>query len=198
MIHIGLVEDDDNARNLLALFLEQHNMQVSSAGTLGAFRQLMKNTDQPLDIVLLDLNLPDEDGITIINTLRNEQNLGIIVISSRASEESKVAAISLGADDYLTKPYSFNELLVRIRALVRRLQSTPQHNPYKEMIDQLSKREQTVLSAIASGDTLQSIADRLNISIKTVETYRSRIAQKLNVRNIAEITRIAVMAGMIE
>ena len=71
---------------------------------------------------MLDLNPPDEDGTTIIDPLHREQQLGIVVVSSRSSEDSKVTAISLDADDYLTKPFSFNELLVRIKILDRRMQ----------------------------------------------------------------------------
>ncbi|TQV68134.1 response regulator transcription factor [Exilibacterium tricleocarpae] len=197
MLHIGLVEDDEDTCRLLTLFLEKSNMLVSSAGSLGEFRELLDRVQQPLDIVLLDLNLPDADGITIIDGLRREGKLGIIVVSSRSSEDSMIAALSLGADDYLTKPFSFNELLARINGLNRRMQEAHTAHVYREMIDKLSQRERSVLLFIARGDTMPAIAERLRISVKTVETYRSRISQKLNVRTIADITRIAVMAGMV-
>lgn len=196
MLHIGLVEDDEDTRRMLTLFLERNAMVVFPAGTLGEFRQILDRVSQPLDIVLLDLNLPDEDGITIIDSLRQEYELGIIVVSSRSSDDSKIAAITLGADDYLTKPFCFNELLARIKGLSRRLrQSAP--TAYREMIETLSQRERSVLLSIANGDTMPAIAARLNISVKTVETYRSRLSEKLKVRTIAELTRIAVMAGVV-
>ena len=116
---ILFVEDDTAVGNLIATTLETQNYQFHRAKTgAGA---LMDALSYRPDVMLLDLGLPDMDGIEIIKKIRSWSNLPIIVVSARGEDADKVVALDAGADDYLTKPFSVEELLARIRVALRRV-----------------------------------------------------------------------------
>ena len=113
------VEDDAPIRNLISTTLKTNDYRYQLASN-GKEAILAVSTQNP-DIVLLDLGLPDMDGVEVIRTIRSWSNLPIIVISARSEERDKIEALDTGADDYLTKPFSVEELLARIRTTQRRL-----------------------------------------------------------------------------
>lgn len=117
---ILLVEDDRAIRSLIKNTLEIHNYKsiVAENGK----NALLQITSRHPDVVLLDLGLPDMDGTEIIKKVRQWSTCPIIVISARTEDLDKISALDAGADDYLTKPFSVEELLARIRSTVRRLQ----------------------------------------------------------------------------
>lgn len=117
---ILVVEDDQAIRNLIATTLETQNYQYHTAAT-GAASLLEAVSCQP-DLIILDLGLPDMDGVEIIRKVRSWSNIPIIVVSARYEDWDKIEALDAGADDYLTKPFSVNELLARLRVSFRRLQ----------------------------------------------------------------------------
>ncbi|MEG1924618.1 MAG: response regulator transcription factor [Ruthenibacterium sp.] len=121
-LQVLVVEDDAAVRNLIATTLETHDYKYRTAAT-GEEAILAAVSHNP-DIVLLDLGLPDMDGIAIIQKIRSWSNLPIIVISARSEDSDKIEALDAGADDYLTKPFSVEELLARLRVTVRRLSHT--------------------------------------------------------------------------
>lgn len=116
---ILIVEDDNAIRNLITTTLETHNYRFITAPT-GESAILETSTHAP-DVILLDLGLPDIDGIDIIKRIRSWSNVPIIVISARNEDEDKICALDAGADDYLTKPFSVEELLARLRVTLRRI-----------------------------------------------------------------------------
>ena len=116
---ILVVEDDAPIRNLITTTLRAHDYKYLTAGN-GDQAILAASTQQP-DVVLLDLGLPDVDGVQVIQRIRTWSNLPIIVISARSEDEDKIQALDAGADDYLTKPFSVEELLARLRVTQRRL-----------------------------------------------------------------------------
>ncbi len=118
-VHILVVEDDPAIRNLMATTLKTNSYKYSLAEN-GASALMQASSAQP-DIILLDLGLPDMDGIEIIHTIRSWSQVPIIVISARSEDMDKIHALDAGADDYLTKPFSVVELLARIRVTQRRL-----------------------------------------------------------------------------
>lgn len=124
-LQILVVEDDAPIRNLISTTLKAHNYKYILAGN-GKDAICSASTHNP-DIILLDLGLPDIDGVEIIKKIRTWSNVPIIVISARSEDTDKIEALDNGADDYLTKPFSVEELLARIRATARRL-STIQSN----------------------------------------------------------------------
>lgn len=116
---ILVVEDDPAVRNLITTTLETQNYRFHAAPT-GEAAVLEAVSHNP-DVVLLDLGLPDMDGIDIIKKIRTWSTMPIIVISARSEDTDKIEALDAGADDYLTKPFSVEELLARLRVTLRRL-----------------------------------------------------------------------------
>ena len=117
--HILIVEDDQSVRNLISTTLKVHGYSFVAAGSAGE-AILLSVSDKP-DLVLLDLGLPDMDGVEVIRSIRSWSTLPVIVISARGDDSDKIQALDEGADDYLTKPFSTEELLARIRVTQRRL-----------------------------------------------------------------------------
>src|SRR5437762_1459243 len=113
-----LVEDDDATRRLLASNLSAHSYRIDDAVDV---RQALQRWDagRP-DLVLLDLGLPDRDGLAVIRRVRSEGTTPILILSARDGEADKIAALDAGADDYVTKPFALGELRARIAALLRR------------------------------------------------------------------------------
>ena len=116
---ILIVEDDAPIRNLITTTLKAHEYKYLTAQN-GENAILQASSHNP-DIVLLDLGLPDIDGIEVIKKIRTWSEMPIIVISARSEDNDKIEALDAGADDYLTKPFSVEELLARIRVTTRRL-----------------------------------------------------------------------------
>jgi two-component system OmpR family response regulator len=116
--HVLVVDDDIAVRQLVSEYLAQNDFRVSEAASgaqlMGAFRA------QVVDLVLLDLRLPGEDGMQLLRQLRAESQLPVIILTGRAEEADRVMGLEMGADDYLTKPFSPRELLARIRTVLRR------------------------------------------------------------------------------
>ena len=116
---ILVVEDDPPVRNLITTTLKTNDYRFLVAAN-GEEAILEASSHNP-DIMLLDLGLPDIDGIEVIHNIRSWSNLPIIVISARSEDTDKIGALDAGADDYLTKPFSVEELLARLRVTQRRL-----------------------------------------------------------------------------
>ncbi|MDD7185252.1 MAG: response regulator transcription factor [Ruminococcus sp.] len=117
--NVLIVEDDCSVRNLITTTLETHNYKYMKAAN-GKTALIEASSHRP-DIILLDLGLPDMDGIDVIKRIRSWSNVPIIVISARSEDTDKIDALDSGADDYLTKPFSVEELLARLRVTQRRL-----------------------------------------------------------------------------
>ena len=116
---ILIVEDDAPVRNLIITTLKTHDYRYLTASA-GSDAVMLASSHNP-DVVFLDLGLPDMDGVDVIRQIRSWSNMPIIVISARSEDEDKISALDAGADDYLTKPFSVEELLARLRVTIRRL-----------------------------------------------------------------------------
>ena len=127
--HILIVEDEAYIRRFVRLTLETEGHTVHEAATLQ--RGLIEAGTRRPDLVVLDLGLPDGDGVDLIRDLRTWSAMPIIVLSARSAEASKIAALDAGADDYLVKPFGSGELMARVRAQLRRSQraSSPEAIP---------------------------------------------------------------------
>jgi len=121
--HILIVDDDADMRRLVSDYLGEFGLRVSCAlDGQGMRRQLADNV---VDLVLLDLKLPIEDGMTIARELRQRSSIPIIMVTGCKDDVDRIMGLELGADDYLTKPFNPRELLARIRTVLRRAQSYP-------------------------------------------------------------------------
>ena len=126
---ILIVEDDAPVRNLMTTTLKAHDYRYLTAANGDS--AIMEASSHNPDIILLDLGLPDIDGVEVIKKIRTWSNVPIIVISARSEDRDKIDALDAGADDYLTKPFSVEELLARLRVTQRRL-SVMQNDPATE------------------------------------------------------------------
>jgi len=127
VINVLIVEDEHAISRFLRAALEGDGLRVFDAGTLQ--RGLIEAATRKPDLVILDLGLPDGDGIDFIREVRQWSQMPIIVLSARAEETDKIAALDAGADDYLSKPFGIGELQARLRVALRRHSATTPADP---------------------------------------------------------------------
>jgi DNA-binding response OmpR family regulator len=118
--HILVVDDDPGVREVVVEYLGDNDMRVSAAASGREMFELFDR--EAIDLVLLDLKLPGEDGMQLARSLRERASVPIILLTGRNEEADRVMGLELGADDYVTKPFSPRELLARVRAVLRRYQ----------------------------------------------------------------------------
>jgi DNA-binding response OmpR family regulator len=116
--HILVIDDDPDMRELVVEYLSKNEMRVSARASGREMFELIDS--EPIDLVLLDLKLPGEDGLRLARELRERATLPIVLLTGRNEEADRVMGLELGADDYVTKPFSPRELLARVRAVLRR------------------------------------------------------------------------------
>jgi len=121
--HILVVDDDADLRQMVADYLTDYDLRVTGAADGPAMRDAMAR--EVVDLVLLDLKLPSEDGMNLARELRETSSVPIIILTGRKDDVDRIMGLELGADDYLTKPVNLRELLARIRAILRRTQAHP-------------------------------------------------------------------------
>jgi two-component system, OmpR family, response regulator len=120
-VHILVVDDDPQIRSLLDEYLTENGMRVSMASNGREMMQILE--DETIDLVILDLRLNDEDGMSLARSLRERLAISVIMLTGVRDEADRVMGLELGADDYVTKPFSPRELLARIRTVLRRAKS---------------------------------------------------------------------------
>lgn len=125
---ILVVEDDRPVQNLMTTTLQAHDYKYLTA--MNGQNAILEASSHNPDVILLDLGLPDMDGIQVITKIRSWSNVPIIVISARSEDTDKIGALDAGADDYLTKPFSVEELLARLRVAERRLSVMQVEQPF--------------------------------------------------------------------
>ena len=117
-VAVLLIDDDAKLCELLRTYLAGHGLSVTVAGTAGEGLRLLRGN--PYDIVLLDIMLPDMDGLEVCKRIRPQSPVPIIMLTARGADEDKIIGLELGADDYLAKPFNPRELVARIKAVLRR------------------------------------------------------------------------------
>ncbi len=161
------------------------------------------------DVALLDITLPGKNGLDLLKELRAVRpRLPVLVLSVHPEDQFAVRALKAGAEGYMTKDSAPEELVQAIRkimaggryvspALAEKLALNVRKDLTRTPHETLSDREHEVMCRIASGKTVTEIARELSLSVKTISTYRTRILEKLGVRNSAEITRYAIQNGLV-
>ncbi|MBF0193387.1 MAG: response regulator transcription factor [Magnetococcales bacterium] len=201
---ILIVEDDKKFSNFVVKYLTKNGYQVDTAGTAN---EMFKKVDkQSYDCLIIDLTLPDEDGIVITRKLRARSQVGVLVLTAREEMEDRLACFDVGADDYVTKPVDPRELLVRVRAVIRRTSDPTQsadiiplgplhldharHEAIHEDGSAISftPAEFTLLWTLASADgrlfTRKALVDAIStgegpVSFRAIDILVSRIRKKL-------------------
>ena len=167
--HVLVVDDDPSIRQLIVDYLGDNDIQVTA---LASGRAIADVTSRAIiDLLILDLKLPGEDGIDIARRIRADSNMPIIMLTGRKEEADRVMALELGADDYLTKPFSPRELLARIRALLRR-----------------SRASETVADGLARIRAYRFAGWELNVRIRRLKSPQGEVIELRN----AEFNLLAV------
>lgn len=133
MTTVLIIEDEKGIRRLLRTALEGDSVRVFEAEDLA--RGLVEAATRKPDLVILDLGLPDGDGITFVQEFRQWSSVPVLVLSARDIEHDKIAALDAGADDYMTKPFGVGELQARLRVLMRRYPGSEKNDPVYEFGD---------------------------------------------------------------
>jgi DNA-binding NarL/FixJ family response regulator len=171
---------------------------------------LNKVSEQHYDVVLLDIAMPGRSGLDVLKQLKSKKpKLPVLMLSVHPEEQYAVRTLKAGASGYLTKGSATDELIAAIRkistgkkyvssSLAEKLAFDLDLDHEKPRHEILSDREYQVMSMIASGKTVKEIADELSLSVQTISTYRSRILEKMKMKNNAEIIYYAVKQGLVE
>ena len=121
--HILIVDDDAEIRALLGTYLQKNGYRTTVAADGNAMWKVLEHN--AVDLIVLDLMLPDEDGLTLCRRLRADSDTPVIMLTARGEETDRIVGLEMGADDYLAKPFSPRELLARIKSVLRRYRSLP-------------------------------------------------------------------------
>ena len=210
---IVLVEDHAIIREgLHSLFSSERDFEVVAEAEDGRSALRLVENLRP-DLVVTDLSMPQMDGIDMIATLKKQNpKIKIIALTVHRNDEYVLAALKAGADGYILKEANYSELITAARTVLKgKHYLSPEISgnliqgyldgkgapPGKLSMGTLSKREREIVALIAEGQTNKQIADRLCISVKTVETHRYKIMSKLNVHNAAALITVAMERGLI-
>jgi two-component system, NarL family, invasion response regulator UvrY len=203
---IRLLIVDDHAvvrRGLRQIIAETGDIAVNGEAETGS--QAIKTARQEeFDVMLLDISLPDKNGIEVLKQIKKEQpRLAVLMLSTYGEREFAVRALKAGASGYLTKQSAPEQLVTAIRhvaagkkyvspALAEELANAMGVDTDKPLHETLSDREFQTLRLIASGKTLSGIAAELCLSPKTISVYRSRLLEKLKLKTNSDLTRYAI------
>jgi DNA-binding NarL/FixJ family response regulator len=210
MIRVLLADDHHIVRaGLSRMVAEADGIEVAAEAADG-MAALKAVREQTPDVAVIDISMPGMDGLEVVARLRAEQpDLPILILTMHEEEQYVVRAIEAGAMGYVTKQSAPEKLVEAIRKvhsggryLTEEVSETlalrvARGMDGKSLLDTLSTRELQVLRRLAKGHTNREIANAYNISIKTVDTYRSRLLKKLNLRNNAELSRFAIQNRLI-
>ncbi|HEY7765791.1 MAG TPA: response regulator [Aestuariivirgaceae bacterium] len=121
--HILIVDDQHDIRDLLARYLAKHGFRASVAESADAARRVLRTAQ--IDLIVLDIMMPGEDGLSLTRSVRENYDLPIILLTAMGEETDRIVGLEMGADDYLPKPFNPRELLARMKAVLRRVQTLP-------------------------------------------------------------------------
>lgn len=210
MIKVLIVDDHALFRDgLKRIFSETDDIQVVAEAVDGK-DFIKKAKEYEWDVALLDISMPDITGLDILKRILSiKSSATILVLSMYPEEEYAIRAIRSGASGYLTKDSPTDQLISVIRRLAKggkyvnpdlaeKLLFNPAHDPEKLTHTSFSDREHLVFKLIVSGESLTAIANKLALSVKTVSTYRSRILEKMNMKNNAQLVKYAIHHKLVE
>jgi len=210
MIRVLIADDHSILRRGLAqIIAETADMQVCGEAESGA-QAVRVAREQPVDVVLLDITMPDRNGLDTLKQLKKEKpKLAVLMLSMHPEETYALRAIKAGASGYLNKASAPALLITAIRqvasgrryispAVAEALAGTIADGPDRTPHATLSDREYETMRLIASGRTLTQIAAEMSLSVKTVSVYRARLLQKMQLKNNSELTHYAVKNQLVD
>ena len=211
MIKVLLADDHSIVRAGLRRVVEESGDMVVVAEAANGREAIQQAHETMPDVAVIDISMPSMDGLEVVSQLRSYYaKLPILILTMHEEEQYVIRAIGAGAMGYITKRSAPEQLVKAIRklhaggcylteeaaeSLALRVASGVRG---ESLLDTLSNREIQVLRSLALGKTTREIGEGYNISVKTVDTYRCRLLQKLNLRNNAELTRFAIQNRLVE
>lgn len=210
MIKVLIADDHSLVRRGLKQFLNEASDIVVADEASSGQEALQKTGKNNYDVVLLDISMPGRNGIDILKQLKYmQQDTQVLMLSMHSEEEYAERSLKAGASGYLTKNIGPDELISAVRTVSKgKKYITPSlaerlvcslGKRYKNLPhDTLSDREYEVMCMIASGKTVQEIADELSLSKKTISTHRTHILEKMNMRNNAQLSHYAIQNHLVD
>jgi two-component system, NarL family, invasion response regulator UvrY len=210
MIH-AIIADDHAVvrRGLKELLTDSGRIEVS--GEAGTAREVLDHVRaQPCDVLILDINLPDRSGLDLLPDLKHEwPDLPVLILTVSSEDQFAIRALRAGASGYLTKASAPSQLVDAVQkvveggryispAVAERLAAIVGSDSDLPPHENLSNREYQVTRMLASGKTVSEIAEEMNLSVKTISTYRSRVLEKMGMRTNAELTYYAVRNQLVD
>lgn len=210
MIQIVVADDHPVVRaGIKQIVAEAPDMQVTAeVGNGRDLLELLKT--QPIDLIVQDISMPGMDGLELLKTLKTEYaKLPVLILTLHPETRYAVRFLRAGADGYLTKANAADELIKAIRrvhaggkyisaTLAEKLASDLDPSSQQPLHEILSDREYQVMLMLASGRTVKEVADELALSVKTVSTYRTRILEKMHMKNNAQLMLYAIQNDLVE
>lgn len=187
---VHILDDDETVVDAATFLLTQAGYDVVSWSNSKTFLEQV-NPFEP-GVVLLDMRMPYFDGRQVHKMLKQQNSvLQVIIMTAFADVDMAVNELKQGAIDFLQKPILFDQLKTALENARIRSEKRFQQYQIEQCYDQLSEKEKEVLALIIEGNINKQIAERLNISVRTVEVHRSHIMEKMNAKNVAELIRKA-------
>jgi len=195
---VFVVDDDNSTRELLAWLMKRHNLRTEVFADARAFLESYRE-DRP-GCLVVDLNMPGMSGLELQQYLKDHGVLiPVLFLSGRADVPKAVKAVREGAIDFVEKPFDYKRLVALVEDCLRRDAETRAAHERKRVIcqrlAQLTQREREVLELVVAGRMNREIAEKLDISVKTVEAHRAKIMEKLEVDSVAELVQATMAAG---
>ncbi|MCB1908271.1 MAG: response regulator transcription factor [Rhodocyclaceae bacterium] len=206
-----LIADDHSIvrQGLRQILSETEDLAVSGEASNGV-EALQQVRQDSYDVVLMDVSMPDRNGIDALKLIRKEfPRLPVLMLSMYPEEQYAIRALKAGAAGYLNKQSAPEQLVTAIRqvasgkkyvsaSLAEELANAITDDDERPLHERLSDREYQTLCLIASGKTLTQIGEELNLSVKTVSVYRARLLEKMRLSNNAELTHYGLKHGLVE
>ncbi|BFQ94391.1 response regulator [Gallibacterium anatis] len=185
---VHILDDDETVVDAATFLLTQAGYDVVSWSNSKTFLEQV-NPFEP-GVVLLDMRMPYFDGRQVHKMLKQKNSvLQVIIMTAFADVDMAVNELKQGAIDFLQKPILFDQLKTALENARIRSEKRFQQYQIQQCYDQLSEKEKEVLALIIEGNINKQIAERLNISVRTVEVHRSHIMEKMHAKNVAELIR---------
>jgi two-component system response regulator FixJ len=193
-MHLALIDDDEAVLDSLQLYLQREGLTVACFQSADAFLA-RADAEPPFDCIVADVKMPGLSGIDLVRNLAAQRHAPpVILITGHGDVDMAVAAIKLGAFDFLEKPFEESRLLAEIRRAVdeyrHRQRAASELADLRARYDGLSDRQRQVLERAVSGLSNKEIAARLGISFRTVEIHRAWMMERMGARNLAELVRM--------
>jgi two-component system invasion response regulator UvrY len=210
MLRILIADDHPIVRQGLRQLIDKTTDMVVADEASSGWEVLNKARASYCDVVLLDISMPGLNGLDILRQLKKESpKLPVLILSMHSEEQYAVRAFRVGASGYLTKQSAPDELLTAIRkvsmggkyvssSLAEKLASDLEISAEQLPHETLSDREYQVMRMIAAGKTVAEIAEELSLSVQTISTYRSRILQKMHMKNNVELANYAIRNQLLD